>query len=573
VDTDDARIEALTARLALLERRTADEAAAIRAALHELQGDEPAEPIFRPVPVAAAPVKVPAPRPARIPALTETRALALAGGVVTLFGIILVFVLAADRGWIGPSVRCLIGAGVSTLLVVTALMIRRRVGVAASGLAAAGAGVGGFYVTLYAASRGYHLLGNGSAWAAVVVISGLAVSMALAWRSELLAVLGLGAVVVAPVAVEGRLTGIGLGASVCAAAAALGLGQQHHWRLLGGLAYGLALIQVAFYVGDTWDEWQHRSTAAVLAWLVFALALAGAALYQRREDETDNFAAALVSVSLPLALLSVWALFHGTDRGSALLLVAAAYAIAACGYWLDLRLRELAELAVAFALFAIALATASFLSNGGLAAAWILEGVMLIALAVRLGRRRYQAAGLAYLSVAAAHLLLFETPFRHLFTERAHPAENIGGLVFLVAALAAAALLLRGRELLQPRLDLGLAAAAALAGLYALSLGVMEAAQWLGAADVHAKFQRGETLVSALWAVVALGLLVAGRRSKEIRSGAFVLLGLALAKLFLFDLSRLSSLSRAGSFLAVGLALLAGGFLVQRFTSATRRPS
>ena len=49
-----------------------------------------------------------------------------------------------------------------------------------------------------------------------------------------------------------------------------------------------------------------------------------------------------------------------------------------------------------------------------------------------------------------------------------------------------------------------------------------------------------------------------------IRWGGLGLLGLALAKLFAFDLANLSSLARAGSFLAVGLALLAGGFLVQR---------
>jgi uncharacterized membrane protein len=73
-------------------------------------------------------------------------------------------------------------------------------------------------------------------------------------------------------------------------------------------------------------------------------------------------------------------------------------------------------------------------------------------------------------------------------------------------------------------------------------------------------------MVSALWAVVALGLLASGlsRGSKELRYAGLALLALALAKLFLFDLSQLSSLTRATSFLAVGITLLAGGFLVQR---------
>jgi uncharacterized membrane protein len=586
VDDTAARIEALTDRLALLERRTADEAAAIRAALHELQGNGP---IFRPasapnVAAPAAAAAAPVSRPQRdLSALGEPRALALAGGVVTLFGIILIFVLAANRGWIGPSVRCLIGAAVSTLLVGAALVIRRRFGHAPSALAAAGAGIGGFYVTLYAASRGYHVLAGGFVWAGVVITAALAVALALAWRSELLAVLGLVAVVVAPAVVEGHLTGIGLGASVCAAAAAVGVGQRERWRILGGLAYGLVLIQVSVYVVDArrhglYDgfsfrvDWQHRGTAGLLACLAFALGLVAAAAYQRRERRLDTLAAAFASATVPLVLLTVWALFRGDGHGAALLVAAAAYAAAGAAAWLDVRLRELTQLLVGFALFAVALATASFLSNGGLATAWTLEGLTLLALAVRLGRTRYQAAALAYFAIAAAHLFLFETPLRQLFTAEPHPAEHIAGLVLLCATLVAAALLLRGRELLLPRLDLAAGGASAVLALYAVSLTIMEAAQRLGGADQHAKFQRGETFVSTFWVLVALALLASGlrRHVTELRFGGLLLLGLALAKLFLFDLSRLSSLSRAGSFLAVGLALLAGGFLVQRFTATGR---
>ncbi|MDX6369051.1 MAG: hypothetical protein QOG93_553 [Gaiellaceae bacterium] len=584
MDDGPARIEELTARLALLERKTADEAAAIRAALQELRAEQPIrQPVASSTPAPTVERAVVSRAP-DLSALTGPRALALVGGVVTLFGIVLVFGLAVNRGWIGPTVRCLIGAGVSTLLVGGALVIRRRFGLAASALAAAGAGIGGFYITLYAASRGYHILGNGFVWFAVVVAAAFAVTLAVSWKSELLAVLGLVAVVIAPWTVEGHLTGIGLGAALCAAAAAVAVGQQERWRLLGGLAYGLALAQLAFYVVDArrhgvYDglafrvDWQHRGTAGLLTCLAFGLGLAAAAAYQRRGTHLDPFAAALAGVTVPLALVSVWALFHGDgDRGVVLLVFSGAYAAVAGGCWLEPRLRELAELLLGLSLFAIALATATLLSNGGLLTAWTLEGLTLFALAARLGRRRYQTAGIAYLAIATVHLLLFETPPRHLFAELPHPAQHIAGLLLLAAAYAASAQLLRGRELVVERLDLVAAAASALAAVYAVSLGIMEAAQRLGGDDLHARFQRGETLVSTFWVLVALALLASGltRRVKELRYGGFLLLGLALAKLFLFDLSQLSSLSRAGSFLVVGLALLTGGFLVQRFTTAGR---
>ncbi len=576
MEDGNARIEALTARLALLERRTADEAASIRVELEELRG---VQPVIRPMPPLPQARRMPPlpqarRRPRREPVdlswLTGPRGLALAGGIVTLLGIGFVFVLAASRGWIDPAVRCSIGGGVSALLVVAAVLLRRRFGHVVSALAAAGAGIGGLYVTLYAASRGYHLLGAEFVWAGVVLAAGLAVGLALAWSSELLATLGLVAVVVAPPVVQGKLTPLGLGATLVAATAALGIGQHRRWRLLGGLAYALALLQTAAFLGDS-----HRGSGALLACVIFALALAGAAAYQRRSDLPDRFATALAAISLPFALFSLWTLVRGTDgRGTALLALTTVYAVSGAVLWAGPRLRDLAELLGAFALVTLALGTATFLSNGGLLTAWTLEGVALTALAIRLGQRRYQAAGLAYLVAALVHLFIFETPLSHLFRERLDPAGHIAALLLLVAALAGVALLLRGGKTVLPRLDLAAAATSGLLALYAASLAVMEAAERLGGADLHAKFQRGETLVSALWALVALALLSTGltRRTKELRDGGLALLGLALAKLFLFDLSQLSSLARAASFLAVGLALLAGGVLVQRLALRAKLP-
>ena len=81
-------------------------------------------------------------------------------------------------------------------------------------------------------------------------------------------------------------------------------------------------------------------------------------------------------------------------------------------------------------------------------------------------------------------------------------------------------------------------------------------------------FERGHTAVSALWALVGLGLLVAGllrgvgrralRGAGPLRAG--------LVKIFLYDLAELSSVARAFSFIFVGGLLLAGGFFLQRLS-------
>jgi uncharacterized membrane protein len=57
------------------------------------------------------------------------------------------------------------------------------------------------------------------------------------------------------------------------------------------------------------------------------------------------------------------------------------------------------------------------------------------------------------------------------------------------------------------------------------------------------------------------------RHRRALRLGGFTLLGVSLGKLFLYDLSQLSSITRALSFLAVGAVLLLAVFLTQRLTA------
>ena len=75
-----------------------------------------------------------------------------------------------------------------------------------------------------------------------------------------------------------------------------------------------------------------------------------------------------------------------------------------------------------------------------------------------------------------------------------------------------------------------------------------------GSASFETDFQRGHSAVSAFWGVIALITLYAGltRDLRVLRLAGFALFGLALAKLFLYDLANLSSITRALSFLAVG---------------------
>src|ERR671936_2531218 len=146
--------------------------------------------------------------------LLGARALAWAGGVVTLLGIVLLFVLAVNRGWIGPVARVGIGAVVSAIVFGGGLWLQRRYGQTYSALAAVGAGIAGAYATLLAAAALYDLLPALVALGIAGGIAAVGVATSLAWSAELVAALGLVGAMVVPVFVvfqNGQLSPLGTG--------------------------------------------------------------------------------------------------------------------------------------------------------------------------------------------------------------------------------------------------------------------------------------------------------------------------------------------------------------------------
>jgi uncharacterized membrane protein len=72
-------------------------------------------------------------------------------------------------------------------------------------------------------------------------------------------------------------------------------------------------------------------------------------------------------------------------------------------------------------------------------------------------------------------------------------------------------------------------------------------------------FLVGHTLVTVSWTVGALVLLIRGIDVVAARVAGLALVGAALAKLVLFDLSSLDGMARVAAFLVAGLILLGAG--------------
>jgi uncharacterized membrane protein len=117
----------------------------------------------------------------------------------------------------------------------------------------------------------------------------------------------------------------------------------------------------------------------------------------------------------------------------------------------------------------------------------------------------------------------------------------------------------------------GLLGASVGALLYLVSVAIVTAFQPGAEASVETVLdlsvrQQGQVLLSALWSSVGLAALIVGLRGQHstVRRVALGWLLVTVGKVFLYDLSTLTSIYRVISFIVLGLLLLAGANAYQR---------
>jgi uncharacterized membrane protein len=575
-----ARIDDLERRIGLLQGE-----------LRELRAEVTA-PAARPAPAPAAPpprLAAP-PRPApqrRQPAqpprppvaprqkveladLLGARALAWAGGVVTALGIVLFFVLAVNRGWIGPVERVSLGALASLLVFAGGIELRRRYGQLYATVAAVGAGIAGGYATLLAAAALYELVPDAAALAIAAGIAAVGTLVALAWRSETVAGIGLVGAALVPVSAvfDGGLTPLGTAFAGLALAATAVVAIQRRWDDLIVAATVSVVPQLVWLVLDEGEGAAARVVLlAALFWLLL-LAIGVARHVSRGAARVDPLSASFVIGSAALAASSARVLLNGEiagigREGAAMLVVAAVFGVLAIGFfWRD---RELSALLGAVGLTVAAIALALLLADGTLAVVWAAQAALLAWLAYRIRELRYGLGALAYFGLAVGHVFAFDAPPRRLFGAVSDPAEGAAiaaavGLAGLVVAYFA----LRWRrydprgsfatiESARRQIGRGVALAAAALLVHAASLGLLE----LG---VQFESGLGEVAVTALWAAVGAVIFVAGRHTAYQAVGLLWFL-LALVKLRVYDAERLGDHHSGLAALLVGAALLGAGYL------------
>jgi uncharacterized membrane protein len=507
------------------------------------------------------------------------KALAFAGGVVTLLGVLFFFVLAVNRGWIGPGMRVACGGVASAIVFGAGIWLRHKYETTYSALASVGTGIAGGYATLLAAVSLYDMVSKPVALVVAAAIASVGVAVSLAWNEEVVAGFGLiGAMIVpATLVFQGGLQEIGTAFVAIVFAGASVVAVRQGWWTMLRIAALVSAPQALAQIADAGAPHPGIVTLAAVFWLLYVAA--GLANQLRVGRVLATAPASFLVAGAVFAGVSAALLYDGVRQGIALLAVAAVYVVVSAALYR--RARETATLMWALGLTVGGVGVAEALSGSSLTYAWAAEAALLAWLSSRVRDMRLRLPALAYLGLAFLHALSVEASPGHLFRTLHHPAA--GAPAVLAVALAAIVYtrvagnwaderssggLLRHVEPAlawlherEERIEVALISLAAALTAYAASLGILEFFQAVWPGDgVRTPFEWGQVAVTAAWSAAALLVLLSARRWLQ-RALAFGWLGLAVLKVVAFDGPTLAHTPAGVALLVVGVAALLAGLV------------
>lgn len=521
----------------------------------------PSVPPVAPPPASPPP---PAPRAPRSPrdASWIGKVLAVAGVAVTLIGVVLLLVLAAQAGILRPEIRVGAGALLAGALVAVAIRLNARPGGRVGATALAATGIAAAYMDVIAVTTIYDWVAAPVGLVLAALIGGGGLTLARRWNSEHLGLLVLvPLIVLAPIVSDGvTMLLIAFMLAISAASLLVQVGKDWLWlhaaRIAAPTVPLLTALVVASFAQSS-DPWLAGACA-----IGGVLAIVGALILLH---STRNRAAmALLTVLGGLPLLSAALAFPAAV--AALMAAGLAAALLAIVLLSD-RLPGVTKVvrriwSAASAVSALIAVTVAF--DGEIAAPVLLAMAVVIAVA---GRRdtvaRLSAAGfgvvggLLYLGYAPPTSLVRATP---LSTPDA--IAILASSVLVTAAALAIIWSWAGRRVLDSDTIRIVLAGLAVVVVYAVTTFTVTAGVWVGGVD--GGFFAGHMAATICWIAMAAGLFgYAAKRPRDDRSLP-IACGLALvagsmAKLFLFDLGTLDGMFRVAVFIVVGLILLGMG--------------
>jgi uncharacterized membrane protein len=605
------RLNSLEQRLSALEKKLA--AAIAPMPQHPVSGPTAEPPSLQPrgpsglapsPPPATVPVISPNPPPTQSrrdlptssftkPAISPAQSVAsdglenlIGGHWLNRIGILAVFIgvsfflkYAFDNNWIGPSGRIAIGILLGMLMLPWShWLLGRGYPYFSEGIAALGQAI--LLLSFWAGCRYYTVFSREVGFAGMVLVTVTIAAVALSRDSQRIAMLSMLGGFLTPLLLStGKDEQFALFTYILILCGGLLImAWRRDWLWLAPVSFVLTQFYfwgwyIAFY--------QSTKLEATLAFATLFLLIYSTlpVLYSIRSGALDSLGSFLVVLNAFNYFAAAYAMLWPQHRWALTLLV---LALSAAHLTVTVFLpapkpaskddeQQLARLvfgglALTFATLAIPIR----LDGKWITLAFAIEGAVLIWTGFRSLNLRLRQAGYFLLALAAVRVLLFPvSASQFLFNER------VATYLVLIACMVAALLAARQHAATVGEQETSVLAVLSVAAnayaLIALSLELWDYFDRGGVMGVDAHLAQHLAL-SLLWTGYASVLILAGvkRQSALLRWQALVLFGLAVAKVFLYDISYLDRFYRIVSFLILGVLLLVVSFLYQKKISRER---
>ena len=520
-------------------------------------------------PAVTAPGVGPVPTPTSTPPVAARprsdgwigKALAVAGVAVTLVGVVLLLVLAAQAGILRPEIRVGAGALLAGALVGVAFWLHGRPGGRVGAIALSATGIAAAYIDVIAVTTIYDWVPGAAGLLLAAAVAGGGLVLARRWDSEQLALLVLVPLLILGPVVVGGITLLLVGFMLALSAASYPVQLGKDWLAMHGarIAVGTLPLLIALVAVNP--------TSGQVFWLVAACAVAAL-----------------------LALLSALVLLPHSTHPTAMALFSAAGTLPVLAASLALHRVTAAVMAAVLAavLLVLALASDRPSQNSRVRGIWAalsavstlvaitvafdapVAGPLLLATAVVVavaGRRsavaRWSAIGFGV--VGGVYYLAYAPPSNLASATEVSASTAVATLISsLLVVAGAAAITWSWVSHADADRDVAgvLWATAAVVAMYAITMFAVTAGVLFGGPE--SGFFSGHMAATICW--IALAAIVfryaakvpRARRSLPIGAG-MALVAASMAKLFLFDLGTLDGIFRVIVFIVVGLALLGMG--------------
>src|SRR5712672_741414 len=497
-------------------------------------------------------------------------------GILAVFiGLSFFLKYAFDNNWIGPSGRVAIGILLGALMLPWShWLLSRGYPYFSEGIAALGQAI--LLLSLWAGCRYYTVFSREVGFAGMVLVTITIAAVALGRDSQRIAMLSMLGGFLTPLLVStGRDEQIALFTYIfILCAGLLIMAWRRDWRWLAPVSF----VLTQFYFWGWYDTfYQSTKLEPTLAFATLFLVIYSTlpVLNSIRSDSLDSLSGFLIAVNAFNYLAAAYAMLWPQHRWPLTLLVLALSAahLTVSGLIPAKKQGEIPLSRLLFGGLALTFATLAIpirLDGKWITLALAVEGAILIWTGFRSLHLRLRQAGYFLIALAAGRLLLFpiDAP-QFLF--------NVRFATYLVLIACMVAALLAAREQaasLGEQETSALAILAVLANAYAIIALSLEFWDYFGRSAVLAvdRHLAQHLALSLLWTLYASALILIGvkRQSALLRWQALVLFGLAVAKVFLYDISYLDRFYRIVSLLILGVLLLVVSFLYQKKISRER---